>query len=205
MAHSSGSMLAALRSATASRHAALDEASYILRPACVTTAHYVAFLRCMLAIVRPLEERVHALAGFVELVPDLQLRRRAWHLAADLQAIGATDVPRLDAANLPAIETTSQAFGCGYVLEGSSLGGVVLARTLGPALQLSASNGLSYWSAYGDQVGPMWLRFVSALEGWARNVTAVEREAVVESARATFDTFILEMNQRNAGCPDGLP
>jgi heme oxygenase len=192
----SGPMLAALRSATASRHAALDEASSMLRAEHVTTAQYVAFLRCMLAVVRPLEERVHAIAGFAELVPDVQLRRRAWRLIGDLQAAGAAEQPRTDAPNLPPIETTSQALGCGYVLEGSSLGGAVLARTLGPLLQLTVSDGMSYWGAYGDQVGPMWLRFVHVLESWARGVSQTERDVVVESARDTFDSFILEMKQR---------
>jgi heme oxygenase len=199
--HPSGSMLAALRSATASRHAALDDASYLLHAEHVTTAHYVAFLRCMLAVVRPLEERLQALAGFAELVPDGQLRQRAWRLSGDLHSIGAPDLPRLDAAKLPPIETTSQAFGCGYVLEGSSLGGAVLSRTLGPLLQLSASDGMSYWSAYGDQVGPMWLRFVAALEAWASNVGFAERDAAIESARATFDAFILQMNQPRLDMP----
>jgi heme oxygenase (biliverdin-IX-beta and delta-forming) len=196
------SMLAELRGATASRHAALDHASSALRPARITRTHYTTFLRCMLAIVRPLEERIQALAGFEQLIPDAPLRRRARCLANDLQALGAPELPPLDASELPALETYAQAFGCSYVLEGSSLGGAVLARTLGPVLQLATRSGLSYWNAYGDRVGPMWLSFVTALELWAVDASACERQVVIESACATFDAFIRQISEPNSDAPD---
>jgi len=197
------SMLSELRGATASRHARLDRVSLEIRPTQVTRASYVAFLRGMLAIVRPLEEGLQAFPSFEEQVPNAPLRRRAYRLTSDLQSLGVAALPRLDAPNLPAIESMSQAFGCSYVLEGSSLGGAVLARTLGPKLQLSFSAGMSYWAAYGDQVGPMWTSFVAALELWAAGATESDRRAAVASACATFDAFITQTSARNAastGC-----
>jgi heme oxygenase len=201
----SGSMLAQLRYATAARHATLDGASSILHATTITRAQYGAFLRCMRDVVSPLEERIHAIADFQRLLPDAQLRRRAPLLTSDLEAINATDGSRHDAhdaAHLPAIDTVSQAFGCGYVLEGSSLGGAVLARTLGPLLSLSPDSGMRYWTAYGDQVGPMWLRFVAALESWASTVSLSEREVVTRTACATFDTFIHHLTAGNAAAAD---
>jgi len=198
-----GSMLSELRSATRERHAALDEANFALRPENITRAHYIAFLRCMLAVVRPLEERMQALPLFEARMPDSQLRRRAAALTRDLHAVGAPDLPRDDAPHLPAIATVSQAFGCGYVLEGSSLGGAVLARALGPLLALAADSGMTYWTAYGDQVGPMWLRFIDALESWASRVSASERQVVTATASATFDTFIRQVTARSLASPEG--
>jgi heme oxygenase len=202
----SGSMLAQLRHATAARHAALDGASFILHATTITRAQYGSFLHSMRDVVSPLEERIYAIADFQRLLPDAQLRRRASLLTSDLAAIGAADVPPDNAPaahELPAIDKLSQAFGCGYVLEGSSLGGAVLARTLGPLLSLSPHSGMRYWTAYGDQVGPMWLRFVAALESWASKVSLSEREVVTQTACATFDTFIHHLTARNAAAADG--
>jgi len=76
------------------------------------------------------------------------------------------------------------------VLEGSTLGGAVLARTLGPRLDFSATHGMAYWNAYGDNVGPRWRTFLTALDMWATSCSHAQRHEIVTTACATFEAFI---------------
>lgn len=180
-------LLTAIRQATRERHATLD-AGLDLRPETLTRERYAEVLRRMAAVVRPLESRLHAVEGMPAWLPDLPQRRKAQRIDDDLAALG--DARAVDAAAVPEVRDVAEGFGCGYVLEGSTLGGVVLARTLGPTLGLTPEHGMSFWTAYGPEVGAMWKRFTAALDAWSRTASPAQREAAVQSAARVFDAFI---------------
>jgi heme oxygenase (biliverdin-IX-beta and delta-forming) len=115
-------------------------------------------------------------AGFAALLPDWPTRHRAGALAADLVALGAT-MPALLPA--PAIEASPAQWGAAYVLEGSRLGGALLARSVpaeGPRAYLGAAQPHGAWRA-----------FLGALD--AALATDDDIATAIRSARAVFALF----------------
>jgi heme oxygenase len=184
------------------------EAAFVLGdPARVTRAVYADVLarlaRHLAAAEAALAPWAPTLAG---LGIDLAERGKQALLARDLDAVrppGAPPSPPgtpppppasggADAA-LPAAPTLAHAFGLLYVLEGATLGGQLLRRRLGPALDLTAEQGLAFFGAYGSEVGPMWRAFTDALARFDAATPAAERPAAhaaaLDAARAAFLAF----------------
>jgi heme oxygenase len=121
-------------------------------------------------------------------LPDLELRWKCPLLKKDLECLDpCTDV--LDAiptcSRVPACFDTSQAFGCLYVLEGSTLGAKSLLGVAAASLGVDRSNGAAYLASYGANVPAMWSTFRVALDLWC-NTDARLRPAI-DSAVLTFD------------------
>ncbi|GAB3468630.1 biliverdin-producing heme oxygenase [Kineococcus endophyticus] len=124
--------LAGLRSATASAHGDLDAALDVLdRP--WDTALHRRWLELTWGLLAPLER---ALAGQARHDPDaLEVAGR---VRADLalEDLRALDVPEADLTRLPecpdvpAVPDRAAALGVRYVLDGSTLGGRLIARTV---------------------------------------------------------------------------
>lgn len=94
-----------------------------------TAGGYAAFLRAQAAAHLPVEAALDA-AGAERVVGDWPARRRAAALRADLRALGAATPELLPA---PAFDSPAAILGGVYVLEGSRLGGAMLARSVDPA------------------------------------------------------------------------
>lgn len=129
-----------------------------------------------------------ALAASLDEPTFFDPRRRLAHLAADLQVLGLDDVairalPR-PFLTLPRDRATS--FGALYVLEGSTLGGQVIAKHIGRQLGLTAENGCRYYIAHGRDTGAMWKAFRLRL---AEEAIRGDAEAIVASATATFEAM----------------
>ncbi|GLY31791.1 biliverdin-producing heme oxygenase [Kineosporia sp. NBRC 101731] len=127
-----GHGIEALRTATRATHERLD-ALVDLRAWDQATHRW--WLQRMLGLHEPLERDLgswydgHAASG--EDAPDVPSRRRAGAIASDLRSLGLTDeeVRNLPRSPLPPAPTTrGQALGRLYVLDGSALGGSVIAR-----------------------------------------------------------------------------
>ncbi|NGM38289.1 biliverdin-producing heme oxygenase [Methylobacterium sp. DB0501] len=117
-------------------------------------------------------------------------RRRLGHLAADLRLLGLDDaaIEALPRASMILPSNRDQAFGALYVLEGSTLGGQVIAKQIGRQLGLSPDHGCRYYAAHGRETGPMWKRFRQRLTEEAR---AGDPDVIVASATRTFDVMRL--------------
>lgn len=100
---------------------------------------------------------------------DFAQRCKAEHLKADLRALGMSEadiseLPQCTRDQLPAITGMPEAMGCWYVLEGSTLGGQIIRREVASKLGILPGSGCSFFSSYGDQLGPMWRAFGVAAE-----------------------------------------
>ncbi len=141
------------------------------------------------------------LAGAAALLPDRlglagRLRRTAL-LGADLVALGSTPVQVAALPRCPglALRRPEEAWGVLYVLEGSSLGGQVIARHLAQHLQIGPSTGASGMAPYGAETGALWRGFKDALdEAFAMGAPdhvctrgALDAEAVIDAACQAFD------------------
>ena len=90
---------------------------------------------------------------------DFEARRRSRYVRRDLADLEGQP---LASPALPNIESLGEALGWWYVLEGSSLGGRVIHRTL--LVEGKDLRGLSFLLPYGSATGEWWRRFVEVLD-----------------------------------------
>jgi heme oxygenase len=106
------------------------------------------------------------------------LERDLAFLGYDMDAVRA--LPRC--RNLPPLTSMAETLGSLYVLEGSTLGGQVIARRLERSLGFSDGRGYAFFRSYGREVGAMWRAFGERLLAQPADAG----EACVRSAQLTF-------------------
>jgi heme oxygenase len=188
----SQSALIALRRATAQSHAAIDRLLGI--DAYLERARYVRILAAFDGFYRVWEPRIEAA------LPEpwarwFLARSRRPFLERDMAVLEAmpfalsarlTDRMRFDAGD--DADAGAAAFGSMYVLEGSSLGGVLIAERVVQALGITPANGGAYFAGWGADTGRLWREFRQVLE--SQLVRAESIRVASESAVETFDVLI---------------
>lgn len=156
-----GSILGELRAATAGLHAQL-EARVDVERTFVSRDAYRALITSLHGLHCPLEPRLRA--ALQTGVPELaRLPERAALLAVDLVALGSdpAQAPVMD--TLPDLTTPPAAAGVAYVVEGSALGGAVLARLARTRLGITAETGAAFFTPRPGLAG-RWRSTTAALE-----------------------------------------
>jgi len=122
-----------------------------------------------------------------ELAMFLDNRRKRELLVHDLTSFGvpAATIASIPLCPLPAATTTAHTLGRWYVLEGSTLGGQIVAKILSDRLALERQQ-CSFFLSYGDEVGQRWRDFCDLLEQHAS--PAINDDAVA-AAHATFQSL----------------
>ncbi|KQT61157.1 heme oxygenase [Methylobacterium sp. Leaf456] len=112
-------------------------------------------------------------------------RRRLAALDADLSALGLDFFARtaLPAPPAPRLEGEGAAMGALYVLEGSTLGGLVIGRHVGGLHGDGVP--LAYYSGRGREAGPLWRTFRERLDGLA----STQEGAAFAAGVATFEAM----------------
>lgn len=134
---------------------------------------YARFLRAQARAYLPVEDALDA-ASITDLVPDWPARRRADALRADLAALALPLPAPLPAPVLP---TPAAALGAWYVLEGSRLGGALLARGVAPGLP----------RAFLTAPGRKWAKSMELLNNHLYDGAELKR--ALGAARAVFVLF----------------
>ena len=174
--------LAALREATAAAHDAIDRQLQL--GADLALDRYVRILQGFEGFLSAWEPAVAAVVA-----PGQRAwfsgRSRLAFLRQDLAVLapGATPVP---APMLPPLPNPSAAFGAMYVLEGSALGGQVIARRVAERFGFDARRGAAYFHGFGDRTGGLWREFRERLEA---EVGPARRGDACAAAVATFDAL----------------
>lgn len=168
------SVRVALRAATADAHARVDRIYSTFDLA--RRADYGLFLQAQAAALLPLECALDAGAA-PHLGLDWQRRRRTGAILHDLDTL-SLPVPR--SQSLPPIDRPGAALGTLYVLEGSRLGGALLARSV-PS---------EYPAAFlAPAPTTLWRAFLEILETTLQ--TGDQRNEAVRAAEAAFKHFEL--------------
>ncbi len=154
---------------------------------------------------------VQALQGFEMLLtvweprvlralPD---RLHEWLASRSRYALARSDLEHLDCAPIAEVEllercaayirridlaSVAAAFGSIYVLEGSRLGGQVIARAAREAVDIGA-RGATYFAGSGSATALHWREFLALLEAEIAS-DAESHAAASNSARQTFDALI---------------
>ena len=126
------------------------------------------------------------------LAPDhgfFQRRCKASLLARDLHALGMTPqeiihLPRC--CPLMPLPAPAAVLGGMYVIEGSTLGGAIIAREVERRLGLTAETGCAYFRSYGRDTARMWKSFGAALLAASSPDTD---DLIVATAGRTFDVM----------------
>jgi heme oxygenase (biliverdin-IX-beta and delta-forming) len=116
-------------------------------------------------------------------------RRKLSLLHADLRELGMNGdaIDRLAQCDLSVtMRTAAEAWGSMYVVEGSTLGGMIIARYVERRLGLNRHNGCRYFRCYGANVRSMWTSFGARL---LARCGSAEEDAAVAAACRTFDTL----------------
>lgn len=164
----------ALRTATADDHARVDRLFGRLR--LDRRDEYVGFLRAQAMAYLPAEAAVERAAP-TALLPDWPERRRAALLRDDLDRLGVT---RPAEGRAPSLASPAAVLGAVYVLEGSRLGGRLLARSVPahfPRRFLTAGE------------PRLWRALVAALD--ENLADPADRAKAVAAAREVFALFEL--------------
>lgn len=180
-------LLARLRAETRPYHDALElnEFNQALAAGTPGAAATRWFLGKMYGFLLPYETALRQHAAALGPAWEVPERQRAQLILADLR-VPADQLPQC--AALPPLASLPQLLGAMYVVEGSTLGGQVLARQLAKAgLDLGR-----YFTGYGALTGPRWKTFCRLLDAAATPATEAD---IVASASLTFHHLTTWLNQ----------
>ncbi|MFB0834697.1 biliverdin-producing heme oxygenase [Arthrobacter halodurans] len=177
-------LLERLRRETSGLHRDVEDMTDL--PGSVSTrGDYVRLLRRLHGFHTAVEARLANPAwaqGWPGLGIDLPAHRRSHLLSGDLDRLGA--VPSKAMVRLPALDNLGQAMGCLYVVEGSSLGG----RVLAPAFRAVLGDVPTAFFDSDERMHPHpWRSVVAGLRTF--EATAGSAGDVVLGARETFLAF----------------
>lgn len=146
-----------------------------------STTDYIRLLGLFYYYYHALES---AMAPWLD-IPDALSRRKSASILEDIEALGGV-LPETDLRpEVPPISGRAAALGAAYVLEGSTLGGIIIAGMISGQLQMQAEKGFSFFNGYGASTGEMWKKFREYLDNLGEN----DRHPAAETAKNTFLTF----------------
>lgn len=154
------------------------EAAFRLEEGLASRAAYAGLLRRLHAFHRAFEDSALPHLGGT---PFESVGGRARDIEADLSALGE---PTARVRPEPLVLAgRPEAVGAAYVVEGSLLGGLVIARTVERRLGLGPQAGASFFAGHGRATASRWRGFCEALDASADPATDGR---VIEAASRTF-------------------
>ena len=184
------SLIQRLKTETQASHASL-ESRVDLPQRLQNPSAYRALLEAFYGIFSPLEAEIARSFSEIALwLPDIASRMRTASLRTDLRVLGNLCPEALPCSPVPPLRSLPEQLGCLYVLEGSTLGGQIIARQIASQLHYTPENGCSFFAGHGAEVGPMWNRFREAIGSFSvAHPDAETQDQIISSANATFRAF----------------
>lgn len=149
---------------------------------------YVKLLQLFYSYFGALEDKINQfiLSHKIEEEHSFQ-RRKTKSIADDIVASGGTVNEKCADEYLPEIKNDLQAFGALYVIEGSTLGGRVIAKMMQRQMDMNAIEGFTFFHGYGDETESRWAAFKELLNDQVNS--NADKEDVVSAADETFAKF----------------
>lgn len=187
-------LLELLRASTRSAHHRIDHhpmLAPLLRPK-LSLAHYGLVLGTFFDLYCTLQPGIAA--AVKRFGCDYELADRLAWLKSDLTYLAKLgfEVPASCNASSPApITSPADLIGTLYVVEGSALGGQVIARHLQTSLAIDARGGAKFFNGRGKETVKYWNRFQQFA---AELCPSADHEAAANAAAAVFDRFSRELD-----------
>lgn len=178
-----------LKTRTAAAHQRLDThpAMAGLTSAGLSIAQYQRLLQTLAALYLRLEPLLDAAAEQLDSPLGYADRHKLPALQRDL-AVFALPMPQPIELHVQLTLDTLPAYaGVLYVVEGSTLGGQLIARALQRHLGLGPENGAAFYAGYGAQTGLRWQALVAFLDQLPQTTQA--QTLAVDAALQTFALF----------------
>ena len=177
-----------LKAQTAPHHARVEGLLDLMRPD-LTLARLRWWVERFYGFLAAWEPRAAAVARGTALAEDVASRAKTHRLVADLRELDLTAkqiaaLPLCDA--LPPLRDVPDLLGQMYVLEGSTLGGAVIARHVERTLGLSGGTGYSYFQSYGLATAARWRSFKQTL---VDHSDLIHDHRIIDSACGAFDAL----------------
>ncbi|MEO1655442.1 MAG: biliverdin-producing heme oxygenase, partial [Bacteroidota bacterium] len=181
-----------LRLATQEAHDYIETVPLLqaLREQKIDLLSYIGLLQKLFAfyhfLEKSLDSQIPAQAGvedYAERMKHRLLRDDLVFLMGKLPA----SLPKVDLSLV--LDTPAKFLGYLYVIEGSTLGGQLLSKSIKNHLYLEAGRGGSYYNSYGSkQIGYYWKKLKAYLMAYAEQHPAQTTE-LLNSARLTFQNL----------------
>ncbi|HXH29342.1 MAG TPA: biliverdin-producing heme oxygenase [Bacteriovoracaceae bacterium] len=177
-----------LREETRNEHSQL-ESKIDLRTFARDEARFVALLKAFYGYYLVIEKDLMRFQqDFTDAGCVISDRLKSELIRRDLETFGVGPAEMSKIAlceSTPPMEKFSDAMGCLYVLEGSTLGGQVILKELTKANIVTDQRVSQFYAGYRERTMPMWMSFKSALDKLDEGLS----EQVLSSARRTFKTL----------------
>ena len=181
-----------LRAATAAAHERIhDHPGFAAAAAgAIEPADYCRLLARIFGFHRPFELVARQAAATAGVEIDIDGRARSPSLLADLKTLGlgpsaVARLPRWNPSHAYANE--GSLLGALYVVEGSALGGVQIARALQGRIGDESGEGRRFFLGRGDRQSAMWRDLLERLE--ALSERPEQATHAIDAAAATFEDF----------------
>jgi len=175
-----------LKSETAELHKKIENAFSVLSPD-FTLNNYFWLLSQFYGFYRPLEHKI-SLQNLPEQL-DWSNRKKVPLLQKDIRHFNINEdaITYATLSELPPVNTMGETMGVLYVIEGSTLGGQVITKSLKEKFALSSEDGTSFYNCYGQQTGKMWRQFITCLDAYVTEPQQVQD--AVKAAKSTFSAL----------------
>jgi heme oxygenase len=173
-----------LKEETKIEHAAVEKELMQIIRKIDSIEKYVSLLSIMYGYYASVERSVQPYLG-PDNFPDFDARRKSESILQDILYFSGTARPSL-CLEIPVADSYSRALGMVYVMEGSTLGGKIIAGVIARQLNIPSDQGFSFFLSYKDKTQYMWESFKQHLE---KTFDDREQEQVIDSARQTFNTL----------------
>ncbi|MEO8583515.1 MAG: biliverdin-producing heme oxygenase [Flavitalea sp.] len=178
-----------LKNRTAQKHLLLESNSLLtaLMSTSVNNLHYYSYLHLMLGVHKNFEENIQPLIQQHHKV--FKINKASVLIESDLNYLPVMmDLPRFDCFNSFHVKkSVPAALGYMYVMEGSRLGGKVIAKHLLPRLKISARHGASYLTDHNNETVSDWKLFLHNLSSYA--IAGDHEQEIIEGANAAFQNI----------------
>lgn len=172
-----------LKKATSGQHGEIEKNMNLMSPEMNRTRYKNLMARFAVFFNKIEEEIDHREDLPIELEWDK--RKKCDLLARDLQLLGMRPAnSNLPEEFQPPLKRLPEVLGALYVLEGSTLGGQMLAAHFTDKLSITSDTGGAYYNAYGSQTGAYWRKYIEVLE--SKITTEADLQLAVNAARKTF-------------------
>lgn len=179
--------LTTLRQSTSAAHTQL-EGEIDIPEVCRSVPAYERLIKAFWGYYAPFEAVLKGIGGWDDAGFSWAERSKLEFLRQDLRALGLTEAEIAalpECQDLPAPRSLGEAFGCAYVLEGSTLGG----RHITGILEQTGipPEARHFFKSYGTRVGEAWKEFCEMLAHL--ELDEAETKAAVTAASRTFSTI----------------
>jgi heme oxygenase len=179
---------------TRSNHQQLEKILVAQMRSIHTKEQYTDLLNLFFTYFGALEKRINKYIGTGQLA-DYPERRKTESLLEDINSLGGSTIDTIEADDVPQIDNELQAFGALYVIEGSTLGGVMISKMMKKQLDLQDGRGLSFFDSYGSETEAMWSQFKEVLDQQVSNES--DERLLLAAADETFLKFKLWIDKQS--------